>query len=63
MIETGTVCGRCMRYDHCINPDIDNFFSFNKLIFTSLNNGKGIGITVSAATFDVIVMIIVDFTA
>jgi hypothetical protein len=23
VIEMGTVCGRCMRYDHCINPHVD----------------------------------------
>ena len=60
MIEMGTICCRCMRYDHCVDPNIDDF-SFDKLMFTSLNDGKGISIIVSAATFDIVVVIIADF--
>jgi hypothetical protein len=62
VIETGTVCGRCMRYyDHCIDPHINNF-SFDKLMFASLNDTEPIGVIVSAATLDIVVVIIADFT-
>jgi hypothetical protein len=38
-------------------PDIDDF-SFDKLMFASLDDGKGIGTTVSAAAFDIVVVIL-----
>jgi hypothetical protein len=61
VIETGAVCGRCMRYDHCINPHVDNFL-FDKLMLTSLNDAELIGVIVSVATLDIVVVIITDFT-
>ena len=61
MIETGTVCGRCMRYNHCINPHVDNF-SFDKLMFAGLDDAELIGVIVSVATLDIVVVIITDFT-
>jgi hypothetical protein len=61
VIETGTVRGRCVRYDHCIDPGINNF-SFDKLMFTDLDDAEAIGVIVSAATLDVVVVIITDFT-
>jgi hypothetical protein len=60
VIETSTVHCRCMGYEHCINPGINNFL-FNKLMFTSLDDTEVIGVIVSVATFDVVVVIIADF--
>jgi hypothetical protein len=61
VIETGTVRGRCMRYDHCIDPHTDNFL-FDKLMFASLNDAEPISVIVSVATLDIVVVIIADFT-
>jgi hypothetical protein len=50
-----------MRYNHCVDPGLDNF-SFNKLMFTNLNDMEGMGVIVSVAIFDVVVVVIADFT-
>jgi hypothetical protein len=62
VIETATVGGRCVGDHHGIDPDIDHF-SFNELMFTSFDNMGGIIVVVSVATFHIVVMIVVDFTA
>ena len=61
VIKAGTVCGRCMRYNHHVDPGLDNF-SFNKLMFTNLNDMEGMGVIVSVAIFDIVVVVIADFT-
>jgi len=50
-----------MRYEHCIDPGID-IFSFNKLMFAGLDDAEAIDVIVSAATLDVVVVVIADFS-